>query len=171
MPLLLSRTASPIGEILLVTDGQALRALDFADHEARMLTLLRRQHGPFALTDAPGPTPATAALAAYFAGDLHALDSLRATTTGTAFQQQVWAALRRIPAGETTTYAALSARIGRPKAVRATGAANGANPVALVIPCHRVIGADGSLTGYGGGLARKRWLLAHEAAHRRAPAG
>ena len=108
------------------------------------------------------PSPARRALEAYLAGDLGAIDALAVETAGTLFQRAVWAKLRLIPAGETLTYAALAARIGRPKAVRAVGAANGANPIGVVVPCHRVIGADGALTGYGGGLERKRWLLAHE---------
>lgn len=101
-------------------------------------------------------------LSRYFAGDCDAFDAIAVELNGTAFQKKVWQALRRIPAGSTTSYAELARRIGEPAAVRAVGAANGANPVALVVPCHRVIGSDGSLTGYGGGLERKRWLLVHE---------
>jgi methylated-DNA-[protein]-cysteine S-methyltransferase len=91
-----------------------------------------------------------------------ALDAIEVDTGGTPFQQRVWQELRRIPAGSTRSYSEVARAIGRPSAVRAVAAANGANPVSIVIPCHRVIGADGSLTGYGGGLHRKRWLLAHE---------
>jgi len=128
---------------------------------------LRRRYGPdqVELTPATGVSAARRALEAYFAGDLSAIDDLPVMTTGTAFQSEVWAALRDIPAGSTTSYGALAARIGRPKAVRAVGLANGANPIGVVVPCHRVIGADASLTGYGGGLDRKRWLLAHEGAN------
>jgi methylated-DNA-[protein]-cysteine S-methyltransferase len=104
------------------------------------------------------------ALAAYFAGEIGALDRIEVRTGGSAFQQKVWRALRTLPAGRTTSYGRLAARIGAPKAVRAVGAANGANPVSVVVPCHRLIGANGRLTGYGGGLDRKRWLLAHEGA-------
>jgi methylated-DNA-[protein]-cysteine S-methyltransferase len=104
------------------------------------------------------------ALRAYFAGDLHALDTIAVDPLGgTPFQRRVWLALRSIPAGTTVSYQMLARRIRAPKAMRAVGAANGANPVPIVLPCHRVIGADGSLTGYGGGLPRKRWLLRHEA--------
>jgi methylated-DNA-[protein]-cysteine S-methyltransferase len=103
-------------------------------------------------------------LSAYFAGELSALAGLTVLTGGTPFQRQVWAALRKIPIGKTTSYGALAQRIGRPNAIRAVGLANGANPVGVVIPCHRVIGADGSLTGYAGGLERKRWMLEHEGA-------
>jgi O-6-methylguanine DNA methyltransferase len=165
LQLLLSQIPSPIGDIVLVSDGQTLRGLDFHDHEARLRTLLHRQYGAHSLAPAPDRTGATAALNAYFAGDLAALNTLSIATAGTEFQRDIWSALRLIPAGETTTYARLAASIGRPRAVRATGAANGANPISLVLPCHRVIGADGSLTGYGGGLPRKAWLLAHEVRH------
>ncbi len=101
-------------------------------------------------------------LAAYFAGELAALKAIPWMIGGTAFQRQMWNALVEIPPGQATTYARLAERLGRPTAVRAVGAANSANPIAIVVPCHRVIGADGSLTGYGGGVERKRWLLAHE---------
>src|SRR5208283_2077845 len=97
-----------------------------------------------------------------FAGDLRVLDLLPVETGGTAFQRQVWQSLREIPCGTTVSYGQLAERIGRPSAVRAVGLANGANPVAVVVPCHRVIGSNGSLTGYGGGIERKRWLLNHE---------
>ncbi len=103
-----------------------------------------------------------AVLTRYFDGDTTAIDTVPVELNGTAFQKNVWAALRRIPCGSTISYAELARRIGEPAAVRAVGAANGANPVAVVVPCHRVIGADGSLTGYGGGLDRKKWLLTHE---------
>ena len=105
-----------------------------------------------------------AALQAWFAGDLRAFDGLSITTGGTEFQRRVWAALRDIPAGETRSYGQLAAAIGQPTAVRAVGLANGANPVGIVTPCHRVIGAGGALTGYAGGVERKRWLLEHERA-------
>jgi methylated-DNA-[protein]-cysteine S-methyltransferase len=101
-------------------------------------------------------------LSRYFGGELAAIDTLAVELNGTEFQKRVWQALRRIPSGSTLSYAELARRIGEPAAVRAVGAANGANPVALVVPCHRVIGSNGTLTGYGGGLERKRWLLDHE---------
>jgi methylated-DNA-[protein]-cysteine S-methyltransferase len=156
---------TPTGPMRVVSDdAQRLRAVDWTDHETRMLKLLRRHYGPDAvsLRAAARRSHAADALAAYFAGDLDAIESLAAETNGTAFQRTVWTALRAIPAGRTTSYGALAAAIGRPHAVRAVGAANGANPIAIVIPCHRVIGANAALTGYGGGLQRKRWLLAHE---------
>ncbi|MGV8928692.1 MAG: methylated-DNA--[protein]-cysteine S-methyltransferase [Brevundimonas sp.] len=163
--LILDRVATPVGEVLLVTDQDgAVRALDFADYEARMTRLLGR-HAPGAvLTDGRAPAAVRCAVEAYFAGDLAALNGLKVKTGGTAFQRTVWAALRTIPAGETRSYGQLAAAIGSPKAMRATGLANGQNPIAVIVPCHRVIGANGTLTGYAGGLARKRWLLEHEGA-------
>ncbi|MEQ7155080.1 methylated-DNA--[protein]-cysteine S-methyltransferase [Brevundimonas aurifodinae] len=160
----LDRIETPVGEMLVVTDGEgAVRALDFADYEPRMMRLLAR-HAPGAtLTPGQAPEAVRQALAAYFAGDVRALEGLRVKTAGTAFQAEVWAALRAIPAGETRSYGQLAAAIGRPSAVRAVGLANGSNPVGVIVPCHRVIGANGTLTGYAGGLERKRWLLAHEA--------
>lgn len=158
---------SAIGAIVVVTDEQdRLRALDFADYEERMHRLLRLHYGAGAvmLVEARSPSRAARALGAYLAGKVSAIDDVTVETGGTAFQRAVWAALRRIPAGRTMSYGTLATRIGRPMAVRAVGLANGANPVGIVVPCHRVIGADGSLTGYGGGIERKRWLLAHEGA-------
>jgi methylated-DNA-[protein]-cysteine S-methyltransferase len=156
---------TPTGRMRVVSDNaQRLRAVDWADHETRMLKLLRRHYGPSAVSlQAIAPrSHAANALAAYFDGQLEAIADLATETNGTPFQRAVWAALRRIPAGRTMSYGALAAAIGQPKAVRAVGAANGANPIAVVIPCHRLIGANATLTGYGGGLHRKRWLLAHE---------
>ena len=160
----LERLPTATGEMLLVTDDQdRLRALDWNDYAARMDRLLRLHYGPAVrLVEGRAPSPARRALEAYMAGELGAIDDLAVETAGTPFQRAVWAGLREIPVGETLTYAALAARIGKPAAVRAVGAANGANPVGVVVPCHRVIGADGSLTGYGGGMERKRWLLTHE---------
>src|SRR5690606_4692756 len=110
------------------------------------------------------PRAVRTAVSAYFGGDLTALDGLTVQTGGTDFQRSVWTALRAIPAGQTRSYGQLAAAIGSPKAVRAAGLANGQNPIAVIVPCHRVIGANGTLTGYAGGLERKRWLLAHEGA-------
>lgn len=161
----LDRIETPVGTVLLVTDDAgAVRALDFLDHEPRMMRLLARHYGQVKLTSGAAPDPVRRAVLAYFRGDARALEALSVATRGTPFQREVWAALRSIPAGETRSYGQLAAAIGRPKAVRAVGLANGANPVGIVVPCHRVVGANGTLTGYAGGLERKRWLLAHEAA-------
>ena len=163
MRLQLDRIISPLGEILLACDAEGrLRALDFHDYEQRMRQLLRLHYGSFELASGLAPVAITAPMRAYFAGEQAALASIPVETGGTPFQCSVWAALRRIPLGITTTYGALAASIGRPRAVRAVGLANGANPVSIVVPCHRVIGSDGALTGFGGGLHRKRWLLEHE---------
>lgn len=152
-----------MGEVLLVTDGEgAVRALDFADYETRMTRLLGR-HAPGAtLVEGRAPETVRRAVEAYFGGDVLALDGIAVRTGGTDFQRAVWQALRAIPAGETRTYGQLAAATGSPRAVRAAGLANGQNPVAVIVPCHRVIGANGTLTGYAGGLERKRWLLDHE---------
>jgi len=167
--LTLDRLATPVGEMLVVTDADgAVRALDFAGYEPRMMRLLARHWGPVDLTPGRAPERVRDAIAAYFAGDLTALDGLEVKTNGTAFQREVWAALRRIPAGTTVSYGGLAQAIGRPKAVRAVGLANGGNPVGVIVPCHRVIGADGTLTGYAGGVERKRALLEHEGVRPRA---
>ncbi len=158
--------------MLVVSDGERrVRAVDWQDHESRMHRLLRRHYPQAAIQPCPARyvSAARRSLQAYFDGDLEAIADVPTATKGTDFQCQVWAALRRIPAGATLSYGALAAKLGRPKAMRAVGLANGANPVAIVVPCHRVVGADASLTGYGGGLDRKRWLLAHERAGRPAP--
>jgi methylated-DNA-[protein]-cysteine S-methyltransferase len=120
--------------------------------------------GTMARTRSCARCRARRSLQAYFEGDLDAVTCLPTATNGTDFQRTVWDALRRIPVGHTISYGALAVQIGRPTAMRAVGLANGANPIAIVIPCHRVIGANASLTGYGGGLDRKRWLLQHESA-------
>ena len=163
-PLTLDRIPSPVGEVLVVVDADgAVRALDFHDYEDRMRRLLRRHYGEVVLTSGRAPEAMRHAVIAYFAGDLAAFDRVEVRTGGTDFQRSVWKALRDIPAGETRSYGQLAAAIGIPKAVRAVGLANGANPVGVIVPCHRVIGSGGKLTGYAGGLERKRWLLAHEA--------
>lgn len=163
----IDRFATPIGELVVIVDAQdRLRAIDWTDHENRMLELLRRYCGKagFTLMPAKDPCGLRTAMQAYFKGDLSAIDKLATDTGGTDFQRKIWRELRRIPCGQTISYAELAQRIGKPAAIRAAGTANGANPVSIVIPCHRVIGSDGSLTGYGGGLHRKEWLLTHEKA-------
>ena len=159
-------TPSPVGELLLTADAFGLTGVYFEPH----------RWGPspddvagWRRDDAGGVLAAARAqLAAYFAGELTAFD-LALAPRGTPFQERVWGALRDIPFGATTSYGELARRLGDPRATRAVGAANGRNPISIVVPCHRVVGADGSLTGFGGGIDRKRWLLAHEGA--RVPAG
>jgi methylated-DNA-[protein]-cysteine S-methyltransferase len=163
------RLESAIGTLLLIHDREGhVRALDFLDFESRMRRLLRLHYGAegddFAIEDRAAPAAIRRAMNDYFLGDLFAINSIPVTTGGTSFQRDVWAELRTIQPGTTLSYGALARQLGRPKSVRAVGSANGANPVAIVVPCHRVIGTDGSLTGYGGGITRKRWLLIHEGA-------
>lgn len=158
----LVRCASPLGPLLAVIDSGRLVALEFASHRERLKAPLRRRYGEVRLRPADDTLGLGDRLEAYFAGDLAAIDGLPADGGGTPFQRRVWRALRAIPAGRTLSYAALAARLEMPRAVRAVAHANARNPIAIVVPCHRVIGSDGSLRGYGGGLERKRWLLAHE---------
>ncbi len=157
-----ARQPSPVGMLHLILDGEALVALDYDGYEARMMRLLARRFPKAALADGAVPGRVAKALDAYFAGDAHALEGIALQLGGTPFQQTVWAALRAIPWGATKSYGGLARAIGKPSASRAVGLANGANPVAIVVPCHRVIGADRKLTGYAGGLERKRFLLSHE---------
>ncbi|MBV8189814.1 MAG: methylated-DNA--[protein]-cysteine S-methyltransferase [Alphaproteobacteria bacterium] len=167
LTLLIDRLQTPIGELLIVADEAGkLRTIDWTDHEARMRQLLDRAYGQggYRLKPARDPGGLTKAMRAYFKGDLTAIDSLPVEAPGTPFQQSVWRELRKIGKGKTISYAELARRIGKPKAVRAAGLANGQNPISIVVPCHRVIGSDGTLTGYGGGLPRKQWLLQHEGA-------
>jgi methylated-DNA-[protein]-cysteine S-methyltransferase len=172
MRLRLERWKSPISMLLLVTDEDgALRGLEFADHESRMSRLLRLHYDDYTLEQGDAPKSITRALAAYFKGDMDALAGVRTATGGTPFQRDVWKALRAIPAGTTTSYGRLAEKLGRAGASRAVGAANGANPIAIVVPCHRVIGANGALTGFASGLSRKRWLLDHENRFAEIPAG
>lgn len=162
---LLERVSSPIGQMLLVTDDeQQLRAIDWSDHEKRMHLLMQRQYRGISihLRETIPASDASRAVHAYFEGELHTIDELSVALGGTEFQQRVWKTLRTIPCGQTISYRDLALRIGHPTAVRAVGLANGANPISLVLPCHRVIGSNGTLTGYGGGLHRKSWLLEHE---------
>jgi methylated-DNA-[protein]-cysteine S-methyltransferase len=163
--LFLDKLSTPIGQMMLVADEAGrLRVAFFTDDEARVRRQLDKLYGAEGTTlqHARNPHGLTDALTRYFAGDLGAIDDIAVESNGTPFQREVWRALRTIPCGETTSYGKIARQIGRPDAVRAVGHANGTNPIAVVVPCHRVIGADGSLTGYGGGIERKRWLLNHE---------
>jgi methylated-DNA-[protein]-cysteine S-methyltransferase len=153
---------SPIGTLrsAVRSDG-ALVALGFEDSWSPLFARVAVRFADPRVASGV-PVHVAEAIEAYFGGDVTALDALPADPAGTEFQRRVWAALRTIPAGETRSYAAVASAVGAPRAVRAVGAANGANPVAIAIPCHRVIASDGALHGYAGGLERKRWLLAHE---------
>ena len=160
--LFIDKIPTPQGEMLLTADDQGrLRRLLWGDSVAR----LRRRYGEVPVTARRDPFGLATALLAYLKGDIAAIEALPVAFDGSDFQNRVWQALRAIPGGTTVSYGELARRIGEPGAARAVGLANGANPVCIVVPCHRVIGADGSLTGYGGGLGRKRWLLGHEDRH------
>jgi methylated-DNA-[protein]-cysteine S-methyltransferase len=162
MELLLDKLASEIGTILIVSDGEKLCALDFSDYEQRMGTLLQKRFGTVALKLTSDPQGFTSRLQAYLHGDLQSLKDVPVSPGGTAFQQKVWQGLCSIPVGKVSTYGELATKLGQPTASRAVGMANSLNPIAIVLPCHRVIGANASLVGYAGGLERKRWLLEHE---------
>lgn len=171
MVLEIAELSSPAGSITLAARDGRLCALGFSDHWPRLQQSLERRLAKIELRKAADPAGAVSGLRRYFQGDLGALDAIEVDPAGTPFQKRVWSALREIPAGRTASYREIARAIGAPNAVRAVGAANGQNPISLVIPCHRVIGADGGLTGYGGGIERKRWLLEHEGAISRLPFG
>ena len=160
--LLIDRIDSAIGTILVVSDGESLCALDYAGCEQRMMKLLHARYGRVRLREATDPLGFSSRMRAYLAGDLGCVNRIPVNTGGTAFQQQVWSALRAIPPGTVFSYGALAARLGKPTAYRAVGMTNALNPIAIVVPCHRLVGANGALTGYAGGLERKQWLLQHE---------
>lgn len=166
MTLYREQVDSPLGSLTLMTEKDGtVRLLEFTSESERTSRHTARQAKGAEIVDGPAPGPAREALAAYFAGDMTALDGLTVAADGTPFRKKVWAALRSIPVGKTWSYGELAQAIGSPKGFRAVGSANGANPISIIVPCHRVIAADGSIGGYAGGLNRKEWLLAHEAKH------
>jgi len=162
MELCFDEIPSAIGTVLLVTEGARLCALDYVGYEQRMTDLLKLRYGNFCLKKSPDPCGFSSRIRAYLCGEYRTLDEILVSTGGTPFQQGVWAALRTIPPGTVMTYSEMAAQLGQPRAFRAVGAANALNPIAIVVPCHRLVGTNGSLTGYAGGLERKRWLLEHE---------
>ena len=163
--ILLSETIStPLGDVVMVRRDGAVTHLDFAENTARLEAMLKRRFGAERPMARPESSDLPARLTAWFAGDARAFDGLPLDPGGTPFQARVWTALRQIPYGATLSYGELAAALGQPTAVRAVARANGANPISLIIPCHRLIGKDGDLTGYAGGLARKARLLALEQA-------
>jgi len=157
---------SPIGRLLFTSDGEAICTLGFAGLEERTFPPLERRFGQVELRKESDPLKLKKSLRDYFDGNLTVLDRIPVRGGGSPFQETVWRALREIPAGETRSYGQLAAQLKMPQAARAVGRANAVNPVAIIVPCHRVIGASSSLTGYGGGLDRKQWLLRHEGALR-----
>jgi methylated-DNA-[protein]-cysteine S-methyltransferase len=161
---------TPIGVLQIISDQRGrLRLVGWHEGQDRYHGTLKRWHGDITLTKKKNAFERTDAMKAYFDGDVRILDTLPVASEGTDFQKIVWKTLRKIPVGETWSYGQMAKHIGDPNATRAVGLANGSNPIGIVVPCHRVIGANGTLTGYGGGLPRKKWLLAHEAKH--APTG
>jgi methylated-DNA-[protein]-cysteine S-methyltransferase len=153
---------SPVGALVVVSHATAVCALEFADEWRRAERYLARRFGSPVVVSAGDPAGAVPRLDAYFSGDLTALNDLPIDPRGTAFQRRVWRELRTIAPGQPISYGTLAERVGCPAGFRAVGSANRLNPLAIVVPCHRVIGADGALRGYAGGLGRKRWLLNHE---------
>ena len=158
---LLDTLESPVGTLTLAERAGRVCMLHFGDDRPAIDRVFDRWYPGEPRARQPLLT-LKARLERYFAGETTAIDAIPVELNGTAFQKTVWQALRRIPCGTTISYAELAKRIGDPAAVRAVGTANGANPVAVIVPCHRVIGSNGKLTGYGGGLDRKQWLLGHE---------
>jgi methylated-DNA-[protein]-cysteine S-methyltransferase len=164
MKLFLDCINSPIDIIILISDGESLCSLDFEDCKGRMMKLLEKRYGAVDFVEKDDPQGFSSRISAYLDGDFSGLKDIPVNTGGTAFQQLVWQGLRQIPVGQTLSYGELAAQLGKPTAARAVGMANSLNPVAIVVPCHRVIGASAKLTGYAGGLDRKQWLLQHEGA-------
>ena len=155
---------TPLGTMLLLARDGVMIGLEFDDQPERVARDLRLRYGSSELFPADNPNGFSDRIRAYFAGDLKAIENIPTDGGGTEFQRRVWAELIRIPCGTTMSYGELAKRLGDRNAMRAVGLANGRNPISVVVPCHRVIGADGSLTGYGGGVHRKEWLLRHEGA-------
>ncbi|NVJ90962.1 MAG: methylated-DNA--[protein]-cysteine S-methyltransferase [Methylocystaceae bacterium] len=156
---------TPCGPLSIVFDGdETLLHLDFPDQGDRQTRLLSRRYKKFELLRGESQY-IKRHIMAYMAGDFTALDKIKCDLGGTDFQRRVWLALQSIPVGQTQSYRDLAMRLGNPKAVRAVARANALNPISLIYPCHRVIGSNGKLTGYAGGLARKEWLLKHEGAN------
>jgi methylated-DNA-[protein]-cysteine S-methyltransferase len=161
---LTDRLSTPVGEMILIARDGVLLLLEFEEATDRVAREMRARFGDVDLQPTDNPFGLSSRVRDYFAGDLHALDDVLTDGGGTDFERSVWAELRCIPLGTTISYGELAKRIGNPNAMRAVGLANGKNPIAIVVPCHRVIGANGSMTGYGGGIHRKEWLLRHEGA-------
>jgi methylated-DNA-[protein]-cysteine S-methyltransferase len=163
-PLLTDRIETPIGEMILIARDGVLLLLEFDDSKDRYMREIKARFGDEDLQQASNPFGFSDIVRDYFAGNLHAIDTLKADGGGTAFEQKVWAELRAIPCGVTKSYGEIARKLGDINLSRAVGTANGKNPIAIVVPCHRVIGSDGTMTGYAGGLHRKQWLLRHEGA-------
>jgi methylated-DNA-[protein]-cysteine S-methyltransferase len=157
---------SPLGKLTAAAHGPRVCLVHFGPASASVRSSLQSWYPDAEIAATANPGGVVDVLQRYFGGDLESLDDIEVELNGTSFQKNVWLALRSVKAGTTMSYSQLAKQVGSPAAVRAVGAANGANPVAVVLPCHRIIGSNGSLTGYGGGLHRKRWLLDHEGVKR-----
>ncbi|MES0266672.1 methylated-DNA--[protein]-cysteine S-methyltransferase [Citrobacter sedlakii] len=165
LTLLEDKIATPLGPLWILCDEQFhLRAVEWEQHSDRMEQLLDIHYraGGYSRIPAKNPGGLADKLADYFAGNIDVIDTLPTATGGTPFQRDVWQMLRTIPKGQVMHYGQMAEQLGRPGAARAVGAANGSNPISIVVPCHRVIGRNGALTGYAGGVQRKEWLLLHE---------
>lgn len=160
--ILADRIDTPLGPMALLARDGALLLLEFDDDNERVAREMRRRFAGEEAQRTDDPFGLSSRLRAYFAGDLTAIENIATEGGGTDFEEQVWAELKRIPCGKTCSYGDIARKLGDIALSRAVGIANARNPVAVVVPCHRVIGSDGSLTGYGGGLPRKKWLLEHE---------
>ena len=154
--------SSPIGEIIVINDGSSIVYLDFKDCKERITRLLTKRYRNFEIAESSNFFQIIERLKGYFNKDWTTFDDLKLSTGGTLFQKRVWSDLQAIPRGEVISYAQLANNVGNEKAVRAVASSNARNPLSIVIPCHRVIGKDGSLRGYAGGVSRKQWLLEHE---------
>jgi methylated-DNA-[protein]-cysteine S-methyltransferase len=157
---------SPLGKLTAAAHGPRVCLVHFGPESTSVRSSLQSWYPDAEIAATANPGGVVDVLRRYFEGDLESLDDIEVELNGTSFQKNVWLALRSVRAGTTMSYSQLAKQVGSPAAVRAVGAANGANPVAVVLPCHRIIGSNGSLTGYGGGLHRKRWLLDHEGVKR-----
>jgi methylated-DNA-[protein]-cysteine S-methyltransferase len=158
------RIPTPIGDMILVARDGILHLLEFEDASGRVERELKSRFKNYEMQYTENPFGLSHIMHDYFSGNIHAIDTILTDGGGTTFEKKVWAELRKIPTGSTVSYGSIARKLGDIKMSRAVGTANGRNPIAIVIPCHRVIGADGSMTGYGGGIARKEWLLRHEGA-------
>lgn len=165
------RIETPIGTMVLLASDGVLLLLEFEDAADRVAREIRARFGDIHVQPTDDPFGLSTRVRAFFAGDLTAIEGTETDGGGTDFQRRVWAELKRIPCGATISYGELARRLGDKNAMRAVGLANGRNPISIVVPCHRVIGADGSMTGYGGGVERKVWLLKHEGAYLRPEQG
>lgn len=164
MELLLSELGSPLGDLLIAFQADTLYALDYGDRRERLEQGLRSRWPDLSLEPAALPRSLARPIEHYFVGDWQSIYTLALDPGGTPFQQRVWHQLRQILPGQVISYGHLAQQLGCPGGAQAVGAANGRNPIAIAIPCHRVIGRNGDLTGYAGGLERKSWLLTHERA-------